>query len=200
MTSTAPSAESLLALLKSKASSPIVEAAVSLGDAVVRVRRDGMKSFFTTLRDDPSLRFDLFVSVTAVDWMDTREARFEVVYHLMSLSSRNRLRVKIDVEERAPEVDTVSDLWPGANFMEREVWDMYGIVFKGHPDLRRTLMYEEFVGHPLRKDYPVQAKQPRIPLLHPEVRNTAVDMQRPALVKINTRAGAGHSREGKAGL
>jgi NADH:ubiquinone oxidoreductase subunit C len=72
--------------------------------------------------------------------------------------------------------------------MEREAWDMYGVTFKGHPDQRRILMYDEFEGHPLRKDYPVQGKQPRIPLRSPEVRNTAVDMARPNLVSINRRA------------
>ena len=91
------------------------------------------------------------------------------------------------VPENDPVVDSMVELWPGADFMEREVWDMYGIKFKGHPDLRRILMYDEFVGHPLRKDYPVQAKQPRVPLLNPEVRNTAVDMKRAALVTINPR-------------
>jgi NADH-quinone oxidoreductase subunit C len=108
-----------------------------------------------------------------------------MVYHLMSLSFGYRLRVKVAVDESKPEVDSLVTLWPGANFMEREVWDMYGIAFKGHPDLRRILMYEEFVGYPLRKDYPVQGKQPRIRLRAPEVQNTATQMNRPSLVQIN---------------
>lgn len=184
---TTQTAESQLSLLKSKLSPHIIESSVDLGHIVVRIRPADLKACFRTLRDDPSLRFDFFVNVTAVDWMDSRDERFEVVYHLMSLPHRLRVRVKVSVDETKPELETVSDLWPGANFMEREVWDMFGISFKGHPDLRRILMYDEFIGHPLRKDYPVQAKQPRIPMLHPEVRNTAVDMTRPPLIKINPR-------------
>lgn len=181
------SSEELLGLLTAKLQQHIVESKIDLGDAVVRVRRERLLDFFAALKSDPQLQFNLFVNVTAVDWMDTRDERFEVVYHLMSVPLRHRLRVKVDIPETTPEVDSVVSLWPGANFMEREVWDMFGISFKGHPNQSRILMYEEFVGHPLRKDYPVQAKQPRIPMLHPEVRNTAVDMVRPPLVRINPR-------------
>ncbi|RMG44169.1 MAG: NADH-quinone oxidoreductase subunit C [Candidatus Dadabacteria bacterium] len=146
-----------------------------------------MLDFFKILKLDTELGFNILLSVTAVDWLDKRENRFEVVYHLLSLQHLHRLRVKIDVPENNPEVDSLIDLWKSANFMERECWDMYGIKFKGHPNLKRILMYDEFKGHPLRKDYPVQGKQPRVPLRHPEVRNTAVDMHRPPLVKINKR-------------
>ncbi|MBN8547960.1 MAG: NADH-quinone oxidoreductase subunit C [Deltaproteobacteria bacterium] len=149
-----------------------------------------MLDFFSVLKTESEFRFDFLVNVTAVDWMDAHPERFEVVYHLMSVPLRWRLRVKIEVPEQKPEVDSLCGLWNSANFMEREAWDMLGITFKGHPDVRRILMYDEFVGHPLRKDYPVQAKQPRVRLLNPEVRNTAVDMQRPALVKINQRQGS----------
>ena len=89
-------------------------------------------------------------------------ARFTVVYHFYSTTHKHRLRIVVPVEESDPRVDTVSPLWPGANWLEREVWDMYGIGFEGHPDLRRILMYEGFEGHPLRKDYPVDARQPLI--------------------------------------
>jgi NADH-quinone oxidoreductase subunit C len=129
----------------------------------------------------------MLLSVTAVDWMDDRDERFEVVYHLLSLTRKVRLRVKCWVSEDEPKVASVSSLWSSADFMERECWDMYGIEFEEHPNLRRILMYDEFVGYPLRKDYPVQAKQPRIPLRSPEVRNTAVDMQREPLVQISPR-------------
>lgn len=179
--------EALIAHLNSKLAKHIVEAGIDLGDVVVRIRRDSMTEFFNALKNDPELQFDLFLNVTAVDWLDAREERFELVYHLMSLPFLYRLRVKLYVPEGKPEADSMVNLWPGANFMEREVWDMFGITFKGHPDLRRILMYEEFKGHPLRKDYPVQAKQPRIAMRHPEVRNTAVDMVRAPLVKINRR-------------
>jgi NADH-quinone oxidoreductase subunit C len=145
------------------------------------------RRFFEELKSHPIYRFDMFVSVTVVDWMDSAEERFEVVYHLLSLSTNARLRVRVWAPEGDAVVDSVSDLWPGADFMEREAWDMYGVVFRGHPNLRRILMYDEFKGYPLRKDYPVQGKQPRIPLRAPEVRNTAIDMKRPELVAINPR-------------
>ncbi len=88
--------------------------------------------------------------------------RFAVVYHFFSTTHKHRLRLVVPVQESAPEVDTVCDLWPGANWLEREVWDMFGVDFHGHPDMRRILMYDEFEGHPLRKDYPVKKRQPLI--------------------------------------
>ena len=93
-------------------------------------------------------------------------ARFTVVYHFFSMAHKHRLRLVVPVhegpEEGACQVDSVCDLWPAANWLEREVWDMFGIGFRGHPDLKRILMYEEFEGHPLRKDYPVKKRQPLI--------------------------------------
>ena len=90
------------------------------------------------------------------------EARFALVYHFYSTAHKHRLRLVVPVEEGDAEVDSLTSLWPGANWLEREVWDMFGISFKGHPDLRRILMYPEFEGHPLRKDYPVNKRQPLI--------------------------------------
>ena len=89
-------------------------------------------------------------------------ARFVVVYHLFSLPLKHRLRLQVPVEETDPEVDSLTPLWAGADWLEREVWDMFGIRFRGHPNLKRILMYKEFVGHPLRKDYPVNRRQPLI--------------------------------------
>ena len=89
-------------------------------------------------------------------------ARFVVVYHLFSLPLKHRLRLQVPVEEADPEVDSLTPLWAGADWLEREVWDMFGIRFRGHPNLKRILMYKEFVGHPLRKDYPVNRRQPLI--------------------------------------
>ena len=87
---------------------------------------------------------------------------FVVVYHLFSLPLKHRLRLEVPVEEADAELDSLTFLWAGANWLEREVWDMFGIRFRGHPNLKRILMYEEFVGHPLRKDYPVNRRQPLI--------------------------------------
>lgn len=109
--------------------------------------------------------FDFLVDITAVDRLG-HEPRFEVVYHLRSMKSGSRLRIKVPAHQvedgPAPEVPSVVQIWQGANWLEREVWDMFGIKFTGHPDLRRILMYEEFVGHPLRKDYPKEKRQPLI--------------------------------------
>jgi NADH-quinone oxidoreductase subunit C len=89
-------------------------------------------------------------------------ARFVVVYHFFSLILKHRLRVEVPVDEDDPEVDSLTSLWAGADWLEREVWDMFGIRFRGHPNLKRILMYDEFVGHPLRKDYAVNKRQPLI--------------------------------------
>ena len=90
------------------------------------------------------------------------ETRFAVVYHFYSLKYKHRLRLAVPVEEAEPELDSLTSLWAGANWLEREVWDMFGIRFQGHPDLKRILMYAGFEGHPLRKDYPVNKRQPLI--------------------------------------
>jgi NADH-quinone oxidoreductase subunit C len=90
------------------------------------------------------------------------DARFTVVYHFYSTALKHRLRLVVPLKEANPEVESLTPLWPGANWLEREVWDMFGITFRGHPGLKRILMYEEFVGHPLRKDYPVKKRQPLI--------------------------------------
>lgn len=90
------------------------------------------------------------------------QSRFAVVYHFYSMVHKHRLRLVVPVEEADAEVDSLTSLWPGANWLEREVWDMFGIAFVGHPGLKRILMYEGFEGHPLRKDYPVKKRQPLI--------------------------------------
>ncbi|MCB0353529.1 MAG: NADH-quinone oxidoreductase subunit C [Bdellovibrionales bacterium] len=184
----------LLELLKSKLASHIISSRITLGDAEVHIRREGMLDFFGLLKLDSELRFEMLMSVTAVDWLDEREDRFEVVYHLLSLTHLHRLRIKIAASETEPVVESVVSLWESANFLERECHDMYGIRFNGNPDHRRILMYEEFEGYPLRKDYPVQGKQPRVKLRYPEVENTARHMIRPTLVQIGKgRNGAQHS-------
>ena len=108
------------------------------------------------------LTFDLFLDVTAVDWPD-RPARFDVVYHFYSTTHLARVRLKTRVTEASPVVDSLISLYGSAHFMERECHDMYGIVFRGNPDLRPLLLYEGFVGHPLRKDYPKEREQPLVP-------------------------------------
>ena len=131
-------------------------------DATIVIAREGALSVLQTLRDDPRFRFDLLADLTAVDYLG-RDPRFEIVMHLCSLPNNLRLRVKIGVPESEPWVHSLVPLWKAANWLEREVWDMFGIRFLGHPDLRRILLYEEFVGHPLRKDYPVNKRQPLTP-------------------------------------
>ncbi len=107
------------------------------------------------------LGFEVLMDLTAVDYFK-RRPRFEVVYHFLAMRGRKRLRVKVPVGGMEPKVDSLTPLWPNANWFEREVFDMFGIRFEGHPDLRRLLLYPEFEGHPLRKDYPVDKRQPLI--------------------------------------
>jgi NADH-quinone oxidoreductase subunit C len=107
------------------------------------------------------LGFEVLMDVTAVDHWKSRP-RFEVVYHFLSLKKVERLRVKVPVDEPDPEVSSLVDLWPSADWYEREVFDMFGVNFRGHPNLKRILMYPEFEGHPLRKDYPITKRQPII--------------------------------------
>ncbi len=150
-----------LTLLKEQFGEGVEETSLPQGDAMAVVRAEHLARIFAFLKDDPRLQFNFLVDITAVDYLG-RKPRYEIVYHLLSLSHRRRLRIKVRVEDGQPSVDTITPLYGSANWLEREVWDMFGIRFNGHPDLRRILMYDEFQGHPLRKDYPIRKRQPRI--------------------------------------
>lgn len=132
------------------------------GDATVEITPASLLEVCTFLRDDPALAFDMLVDVTAVDYLGS-VPRFEVVYHLYSIARNHRVRVKARVPAESPRIASLVPLWRGANWLERETYDMYGIQFDGHPDLRRIFLYEEFQGHPLRKDYPKEKRQPLVP-------------------------------------
>ena len=134
-----------------------------LGDDTVVVRREAILKVMKALREEPGLAFDQLSDLTAVDWLGRKTPRFEVVYHLYSYTHHHRLRVKVAVDEADATVDTVTGVWRAADWLEREAWDLYGIRFRGHSDLRRILMYEEFQGHPLRKDYAIDGRQPLVP-------------------------------------
>jgi NADH-quinone oxidoreductase subunit C len=150
-----------LTLLQSRLADGVLEAVETRGELVARVAPNALVAVCTMLRDDPALAFDFLMDVTAVDYLGS-DPRFEVVYHLYSLARNHRLRLKVGVPEGDPRVASVTPVWRGANWLERETYDMYGIQFEGHPDLRRIYLYEEFEGHPLRKDYPKERRQPLV--------------------------------------
>jgi NADH-quinone oxidoreductase subunit C len=154
---------STLEVLKTKFPDYIEDSHSFRGDDTAVIKREALRDICTFLRDDQGQQYNLLTDLTCVDFPE-REKRLEVVYHLYSLPHNMRIRLKVPVSENSPTVETVSDLWKIANWLEREAWDMFGVVFKGHPDLRRILLYEEFEGHPLRKDYHPLKEQPRVPL------------------------------------
>ena len=133
------------------------------GDLTVTVRREDIARACELLKTDPDLAFDMVIDVLGVD-MYRPEERFEVVYNLYSLRNREYVRLKVLVDERDLTVPTVTGVWAGANWHERETYDMFGIVFTGHPDLRRMFMPEEFEYFPLRKDFPTMGIPDSLPL------------------------------------
>jgi NADH-quinone oxidoreductase subunit C len=142
--------------------SPIVpdagcEVAPAVDMPAVVVPADRLVAVATALRDQPSLRFTVLIEITAADY-PSRDPRFDVVYHLVSIPNRLRLRMKVRVPDGGA-VPTVQGIWPAAGWLERELYDMFGIFVDGHPDLRRLLMPEDWEGHPARKDYPVQIRK-----------------------------------------
>lgn len=153
------SAGELVAAVRAACDEQVVESHEQCGDATVVIGRDAALEAFRTLRERPELAFDFLSDLTAVDYLG-RPLRFEVVYHLYSIGKNHRLRVKIRVPEDDCWVHSLTGYWKAANWLERECWDMFGVRFVGHPDLRRILLYEQFAGHPLRKDYPVDKRQP----------------------------------------
>jgi NADH-quinone oxidoreductase subunit C len=147
------------------------------GDDTAFVRKGAILEVLRFLKETPDLSFEILMDLTAVDYLKyppgeapgiaslspQDSPRFNVIYHLYSLTHNHRIRVKAPVEEDDPTLPSCTSLWPIANWLEREVWDMFGIKFVGHPDLRRLLMFDQFEGHPLRKDYPLRKRQPLVP-------------------------------------
>jgi NADH-quinone oxidoreductase subunit C len=150
-------AAAIIETLKPLVPGASLEVGRSVDFATIYVPAEHLVATCTVLREQPALRFTTIIEITAADYFP-RQPRFEVVYHLLSIANRQRLRLKV----RATETDTiptVQGVWAGAAWPEREVWDMFGVVFTGHPDLRRLLMPEDWEGHPARKDYPVQIRK-----------------------------------------
>ncbi len=171
----------LIDLLRTVKPKAILGSHALAGDQTVLVAREQLLDVMTFLRDDSRTRMDVLIDVTAVDYSEYDPAlrhavtpldagspadlpRFEVVYHLLSMQHRQRIRVKVALAEDDFHVPTLCGLWISANWGEREAYDMFGVKFDGHPDLRRVLMYEEFVGYPLRKDFPQRGYQPLVPM------------------------------------
>lgn len=132
------------------------------GDDCVFVVKQRIADVCRYAKEEPSLAFNMAPYITAVDYLG-QEPRFEVVYNLLSTVHNHRLRLRVKVPESDLSLPTVTSVWRGADWFERYCYDFYGMKFTGHPDMRRLLMYDEFVGHPLRKDYPLKGRQPLIP-------------------------------------
>lgn len=159
----------ILNKIQEKFSHQIIDRSAYRGDDTIIIKKESIFPLARFLKEE--LKFNLLIDITAVDYLEKKEAylhsssphrqeRFEVVYHFYSLENKIRLRVKVPVPEADLTVESLSSLFNCANWAEREVYDMYGIIFSNHPDLRRILLYEEFEGHPLRKDYPIDKRQP----------------------------------------
>jgi len=140
----------------------VEEAGSFRGEVTLYLRPQSLRRACEFLRDAPELLFKFLADVTAVD-LHPHEPRFEVVYHLLAIEKNERLRLKVRLPGSNPRVESMVPVWPSANAFEREVFDLFGIVFEGHPYLRRILLPEDWEGHPLRKDYPVQGDITRWP-------------------------------------
>jgi NADH-quinone oxidoreductase subunit C len=151
-------AETLVATLQAAVPGVQIESAPTIDlQTTIYASRDQVPALARALRDRPEFAFTFLAELTAVDFWP-KEPRYEVVYVLVSMANRLRLRMKVRLAADDPHVATVSDVWPAANWLEREVWDLFGIAFDGHPDPRRLLMPEDWQGFPLRKDHPVQIR------------------------------------------
>ena len=154
----------ILSLLKQRFGDAILETHSEFGDDTAVIDPASWYDAARFLKTDPRLAMNQIIDLSAVDYPD-RDPRFEVVAHLRSIDRGHRMRIKTRVGEEGEEkveLDSVTPVWRGANWLERETFDMFGIVFRGHPDLRRILMYPEFKGYPLRKDYPANKIQPLV--------------------------------------
>jgi NADH-quinone oxidoreductase subunit C len=150
----------VLDLLKQKFPDDVKEVSIVLGEAVVFIEKEALLPVVKFLEEKPQ-EYNLLLDLTCVDYLG-EEPRFEMVYHLFSLSQNKRLRIKARLEEKDLRIASLTARWKNASWLEREVYDLFGVNFDGHPDLRRIFMYDGFEGHPLRKDYPLRKRQPRI--------------------------------------
>jgi len=139
--------------LREKFADSVLDVKEFRGEVTVTVKKEKIVAICTFLRDN--LKYNLLSDVTAVDYLGS-EPRFMMVYNLYSIPNKDRLRLKAPVAEESTVVDTVSGVWSSADWLEREVFDLFGITFTGHPDLRRILLTDDWIGYPLRKDYPLQ--------------------------------------------
>lgn len=156
----------VLDILRQQFPDAVLETHSQFGDDTAVVDAARWREIALFLRDDPRTAMNMFIDLCGVDYLGLQSPRFEVVLHLRSLRHGHRLRVKARVgseDGEGAEIDSLMPVWKGVNWFERETYDLMGIVFRGHPDLRRILLYPEFVGHPLRKDYPVDRVQPLVP-------------------------------------
>lgn len=167
--------QKVLDALKAKYAGAVEHTESHCGDEIAWIKRDQLVAVVTWLKNDPSMLFDAPVFATAIDRLDWRpvglpptaawnesKPRFEVCYQLRSQKHRHRIRLKVAVPEHDARCPSLATIYPAFNWQERETFDMYGIHFDGHPDLRRVYLYEEFVGYPLRKDYPKEKRQPLV--------------------------------------
>ncbi len=152
----------ILKRLRFKFPVEVEDSAVSLGDDVVVIAKDALLPVVTFLKEKAQ-DYAMLLDLTCVDY-GGEEPRFEMVYHLFSLTQNRRLRIKTRLREDDLRIASLTPLWKNANWLEREVLDMFGVRFEGHPDLRRLFMYDGFEGYPLRKDYPLRKRQPPIRL------------------------------------
>jgi len=152
--------QNLAARVRERFGDSLTDTRVAAHELTVTVPADRLIEVCTALRDEPELAFEQLVDVSGLDYLEYQAGRWEgprfaVAYHLLSVSNNQRVRVKVFLDDEPPVVDSVIELWNSANWLEREVFDLFGIVFEGHPDLRRILTDYGFVGHPFRKDFPL---------------------------------------------
>ncbi|MCA9483016.1 MAG: NADH-quinone oxidoreductase subunit C [Nitrospina sp.] len=148
--------EELVEKAKTDLGDALTSAEVVLGDAVLHTTPESWRQVAEYLKNDPAMECNYLSQTTGVDYLEEdREPRFEAVYELHSLTQNHTVRVRVGLDEDEPKVPTVSDLWKGALFPEREMFDMFGFEITGHPDLRRLIMPDDWEGHPLKKDYPL---------------------------------------------
>lgn len=152
--------EEIVAKCQSSLGGDLVQAEVNLGDAVIHVSPEALPKAAEWLKNDPDLRFDYLSQITGVDYLEQdREPRFEAVYELHSIDHGHSIRIRVGLDEENPTVPTVTTLWKGADFPERELFDMFGFQVTGHPNLKRLIMPEDWEGHPLLKDYPLTIEE-----------------------------------------